>query len=670
MINRGKQRILTDDEIIDVLINYVDEDLYNYAVMIDGEWGCGKTYFIQERLCSKLEAHEKEKSNHCEKYRVRRVVYLSLYGVKAVEEVSKQLLMESFLAKTGAAKGMLKKGSELVGSMLPVLFDVMKNKGLELDPNNVSEAAGKFISIKDSILIFDDLERCDCPINEILGYINTFVEHEGMKVIIVANQKEIGKSTYLANQELKYLVAAHKNIVFEEESKQNKILKQYGAESKKEDVAKPVNINVVKSRIDKLFGENELYERVKEKLVGITIYYYPALQSVFRVLVDNESIDLKLQGLLLGKCSFFEEYMVNEEHLNLRTFQFFLSKMSMLYETIGKLDGEGQEAFLNYIIQYCFKICVCYKKGILDYDWSGTEEYKFKHIGISDLFGNNLAFRFVDDFVVKNILNEDNVKKMFQVYVDEYVKKHNEEIEAFRELEVKWFLSTDEEVEMKIKEIIEALDEDKYDVNKYARIISLLIDLEDAGFPKENLEDAIFKMKINIKKLTYHIYLDSGYCSNSNDEKKEKLRRIIQELQNEIDNRFQKQVSESIGQYFIEEEGWAEKLMDYVSRNKQEIRNKSGFLSQMDINVLTQKIKKAKAYDVHALRACILELYVRNSIGPALEEDSERVNKLLESIQEFDLSDEGQFDRIRKMQISYLIENLKKVKEVYEKKVG
>ena len=39
MTSRGKQRILTDDEIVDVIINYVDEDLYRYAVMIDGEWG-------------------------------------------------------------------------------------------------------------------------------------------------------------------------------------------------------------------------------------------------------------------------------------------------------------------------------------------------------------------------------------------------------------------------------------------------------------------------------------------------------------------------------------------------------------------------------------------------------------------------------------------------------
>ena len=54
MVDRMKNRKLTDDDIVKEIVNYVDETLYNYAVMIDGEWGCGKTYFIQERLYKAL----------------------------------------------------------------------------------------------------------------------------------------------------------------------------------------------------------------------------------------------------------------------------------------------------------------------------------------------------------------------------------------------------------------------------------------------------------------------------------------------------------------------------------------------------------------------------------------------------------------------------------------
>lgn len=39
------QHGLTDDEITDIILKYIDEEIYNYAIMIDGEWGCGKTYY-------------------------------------------------------------------------------------------------------------------------------------------------------------------------------------------------------------------------------------------------------------------------------------------------------------------------------------------------------------------------------------------------------------------------------------------------------------------------------------------------------------------------------------------------------------------------------------------------------------------------------------------------
>ena len=71
---RNKQHILADDEIVDVLINYVDESIYDYAVMIDGEWGCGKTYFIKKRLYTELEKHEKEKAQNQEGYKPKGII--------------------------------------------------------------------------------------------------------------------------------------------------------------------------------------------------------------------------------------------------------------------------------------------------------------------------------------------------------------------------------------------------------------------------------------------------------------------------------------------------------------------------------------------------------------------------------------------------------------------
>lgn len=655
MINMNVRGALTDDEIVEVITKYVDEDLYNYAIMIDGGWGCGKTYFIKNYLCGKLEEHEKEKKANDSKR--KRIVYISLYGVQSVEEVNKQILLNLYLLKNIKEKRAAKKGIEIAGTVTPLAFDFMKLMGIELSLGNISKVFERLLSIKDCILIFDDLERCDCPINEILGYINTFVEHNGMKVIIVANQKEIGKSSYMNNRELKYLVAAHENISFEQNVESRFFKKPNGSEK-----PKPVDLEVVKTRMEELFGQNELYEKIKEKLVGITIYYYPALQKIFTELISNKAIDNNLQKLLLQKISFFERYMIGEEHLNIRTFQFFLSKISNLYEMIRELGEEGREAFLKCIIEYSFKVCVCYKKGTMKYDWKDNEEYEFKNMSKSYFSGSNLAYRFVDDYVLNSAWNIERIKNMFEIYRDEYIRPKNNELEGFMDIESRWFLSTEPEVEKQVKEILRGLEKNKYEVKSYVRIISFLLDLEEAEFPKENMEEALSKMKDNLKNLESHIYLDSGYRSGGDEKKRERFKEIIYELQAIIDERFQEKISESIGQYLAEEEGWAKNLAEFVRKNIQKINSDSGFLSQMDMTNLATKIGGSSSYDINMFRACIAQLYIRSTIGEALKEDNERIGKLKTELENLN---KDEFDRIKKMQIRYLILDLDKAKESY-----
>lgn len=653
-MNRRKQAILSDDEIVDVLINYIDEELYNYAVMIDGEWGCGKTYFIRENLQDKLEKHEKEREEKYRENKARRVVYVSLYGVKSLEEVSKQMLMESYLAKTGKAKGILKKSAEAAGTMLPIIFDIIKPAvGVEMDSENISKAIGGFLSVKDSILIFDDLERCDCPVNEVLGYINTYVEHDGMKVIIVANQKEIGKRTYFENLELKYLVAAHENIDFEKKSNKKSLFEENVQINPINREA--VHIDTVKSRLNQLFAQDVMYEKVIEKLVGITIYYQPDLQRVFSTLIENSSLSGKLQGYLNEQKYFFEEYMTGEEHSNLRTFQFFLSKINELYKVINKIDSEGLEAFFRYLIQYSFKVCVSFKNNSLKDEWEENEEYAFKSMGERDIWGNHLAFRFVDDFVTKSVLDEKTIKNMLQLFEDEYINKKGHEVDIFRQLEGSWYFSEDEEVQSKVQLIMQAIENNRYEFKEYPRIIGLFIELELAGFSRENTDIVVKMINNNISKLNSHINIKNGYALLQEGEKRKRYNEIIEEIQENIDLQFKERVSSTFDECLKLESGWGEKLEKYVYDNRVDICDSNGFLRQMDIPNLCRRIEQSGSKDINAFRGCILSLYVQGYMGKGLEMDGEKVQELRNGVE--GISNE-KFDNIKKLQLRYLISNL------------
>ena len=45
---------MKDEIIINQLVEYIKEERYNQAVMIDGDWGSGKTYFVKEKLLKNL----------------------------------------------------------------------------------------------------------------------------------------------------------------------------------------------------------------------------------------------------------------------------------------------------------------------------------------------------------------------------------------------------------------------------------------------------------------------------------------------------------------------------------------------------------------------------------------------------------------------------------------
>ena len=41
---------MQEKQVSEEILRYLDDDNYNYAVLIDGEWGCGKTYFVLNKL--------------------------------------------------------------------------------------------------------------------------------------------------------------------------------------------------------------------------------------------------------------------------------------------------------------------------------------------------------------------------------------------------------------------------------------------------------------------------------------------------------------------------------------------------------------------------------------------------------------------------------------------
>lgn len=149
-----------------------------YAILLRGEWGVGKTWFIK---------------NYLERKSDLKYLYVSLNGITTFNEIEDIFFQQ--LHPVLASKGMKIAGKILKGALKTVI---------NIDINDDGKSDGKVISsipdinipdyfknVDDKLLIFDDLERCSIEIPNIMGYINQFVENCGSKVIILGNESEI-----------------------------------------------------------------------------------------------------------------------------------------------------------------------------------------------------------------------------------------------------------------------------------------------------------------------------------------------------------------------------------------------------------------------------------------------------------------------------------------------
>ena len=136
----------------------------HFAVLLNGTWGIGKTFLVEKYLKT-LEKHGKK------------FVYISLYGLASIDEINDALFRSLYPKLSGTT-------AKIAGRIANVAMKYYRVDGV-IDVKDFME---KFSC---ELYVFDDLERCEVPINKVLGYINEFVEHDRCKVIIIANEKEI-----------------------------------------------------------------------------------------------------------------------------------------------------------------------------------------------------------------------------------------------------------------------------------------------------------------------------------------------------------------------------------------------------------------------------------------------------------------------------------------------
>ncbi|ARU47669.1 hypothetical protein Sdiek1_0493 [Sulfurospirillum diekertiae] len=174
-----------NEHIESFLNHYIDLAIApEYAVLLTGEWGSGKTFFIKNFLESKKDD--------------KKIINISLFGLTKLEEINEQIFQQLHPVlshKYMSIAGKLLKGAVKLGTSIDLNGDKKDDVSINInqfDLYSPDDNARKH----EYIFVFDDLERTKIHISEVLGSINTLVEKDGIKVIILADETRINEKEY------------------------------------------------------------------------------------------------------------------------------------------------------------------------------------------------------------------------------------------------------------------------------------------------------------------------------------------------------------------------------------------------------------------------------------------------------------------------------------------
>lgn len=573
---------LSNDGIIKVMLEYIEEDKYKSAILINGEWGSGKTFFITEKLSKVI----KDRIKNDGKY-----IYVSLYGVENVEELSNKLYSEICSETLVKLSGVEKEKIDTGIKWIPKLLYFTKFIPFIKNYNSIKKIMAPIIKeiakIKKCVVVFDDIERCKIDIYELFGYINELVEHNEVKAILVANEKKIT-------------------------DKENK------------------------------YGEINKYDEIKEKLVGITIMYKPEFNLSYEHIIDTYLKEANLKEYLKNekqKTLILKEFYEKEQY-NLRTLIYLITMYKKIFSLLEdiKFDKNYVEIHMENILKYSTYISLELKMKNKLENLEFTENKEIENIYFKDNSQKILyGYKFINDYFQTGYLNEEKIKKILLDEMRER-KKNDEEVEAneklsFNKLYGNWWKLEDEEVNDNFKLLKEELEENKYPPIWYKDIIIILLQLEIEEFINENETLEFIKlMKKNLelgetKRKYGKSYKHEIFEILIEDSKtREKYNNLIKDLLDTIDKNLQKEDEKS----FLVENEWNEEFLSECSKFSNVFLMNKKFLFYENIEELMTKIVGVKSpYNVYYLIEGIRRIYSFSNLDEYYKNDIPNLELLI-----------------------------------------
>ena len=480
------------EDLVESILDYVRSDYTDYAIMINGEWGVGKTHFWNNKIRKKIESMQLNGKRYT-------TIYMSLYGISNLEDISKKIFIETTqLMDKNLRKFMEQTGQTTIPEYAKTGLDMANFFGVTQNGDKLDY--GEFFSTDDKVLCFDDLERANVDVIDILGYINNFVEHDHIKT------------------EMKTFIATY-------------LLDKQGELNTTD---KPM-VEKIQNKIEHVFDKANDYERIKEKLIGETFDYAPKFDYIINGILMRYESNPDLIRFLRENTRLIILTFERSGTRNLRILKHALNDFQKIYEMVEKNYPNTNNRVMQTMLIFTIAISFEIKAGKITKDKfinvKDNEEYKSLLVSSRILMDNRQFYiKEFDNNYYYNFKAEYRFFKFIEYYVRTRIfdmKLFKENMETIRNtvdtenlpgykrlLTEEYWKISDDEFDRVIKEVLEEVKQGNIELIDTVKIYAYF-----SYFSRKGLIDYDIKTLKNVFFNGMNLSsLKSQYCKNVEEE--------------------------------------------------------------------------------------------------------------------------------------------------------
>lgn len=598
---------MTSDVINKYIYNYIKNEKIRSAIMLSGPWGSGKSYYINNELIP-----------HIEKTTTIKCIVVTVYGINDVRDISKNIFLEvktKAMFNKNPTKTVFRKKTVITSGKVvaKTLFRGVTSFigiDLEISQDDLYKMYSA-IDISNNLIIIEDLERANISINEIMAYVYNLVNDDHAKVLVVANELEINE------------------------------------------------YNSIEKNDNNNFTRSSSYCRIKEKTISDTLYFEPNYRTIIVNIMRTFNSDYYNKLLNLDQEQSFisdmERIMISDNinSKNLRSIIYAFQKTNEIFENKTGLDIE----FVKHILLSNVAFSLKRKKNdrITWIDSSspsslGTNEYPLY----------KFAYRYLTEHILDNddllLSNSDFLFKRNITIIDNRTSECLDTI-------YNYYIRTENEVYDAMKYITQQIQFSNIIPEKlYFRLLNYLIALKYNGIGADHVDKYKIAIKEKIRTSTTITKSDLMYHSGTTIDDKEGLLEFQQ---------FKKEVIEllnfrSFNQSFTYDSQGVTNMTNLLIKNS-EHQIVNSFINTLNVDKFFDYILYCTSLEVYNIRTLFQYLY--NDIGSFenIAMHTEKLNEIRKKINQNMIDEKLPMDKIVKINIKYLLNDVNYYLEQMEK---